>query len=70
MGTRSGAKNCTNPLTLRDVVRAAGLVIKHWDTNVLEVFSPLCEALTLQTASPQNQLALEQVLHQIQALWI
>lgn len=52
-------------LTLREVVWAAGLVIKHRDTDVLEVFSPLCEALTLQTASPQYQLALEQALHQV-----
>lgn len=55
-------------LTLREVVWAAGLVVEHGDADVLEVFPPLCEALTLQTASPQNQLTLEQALHQIQTL--
>lgn len=55
-------------LTLREVLWAAGCVVQHWDTDVLEVFSPFCEALTLQTTSPQNQLALEQVLRQVQAV--
>lgn len=54
-------------LTLREVIGAAGLVIKHRDTDVLEVLSPLCEALTLQTSSPQNQPTLEQMLHEAQA---
>lgn len=54
-------------LTLREVIGAAGLVIKHRDTDVLEVLSPLCEALTLQTSSPQNQPTLEQALHEAQA---
>lgn len=54
-------------LTLREVIGAAGLVIKHRDTDVLEVLSPLCEALTLQTSSPQNQPTLEQTLHEAQA---
>lgn len=49
---------------------AAGQVFQHWDADVLEVFSPLCEALTLQTASPEYQLPLEQVLHQIQAVCV
>ncbi len=57
-------------LTLREVVWASGLVVEHRDADVLEVFSPLCEALALQAASPQNQLALEQALHQVQALWM
>lgn len=56
-------------LTLREVIGAAGLVIKHRDTDVLEVLSPLCEALTLQTSSPQNQPTLEQTLHEAQARW-
>ena len=55
-------------LTLREVVGAARRVIQHGDADVLEVFSPLCEALALQAASPQNQLALEQVLHQVHGL--
>lgn len=49
---------------------AAGQVFQHWDADVLEVFSPLCEALALQTASPEYQLPLEQVLHQIQAVCV
>lgn len=51
-------------------VGAAGRVFQHWDADVLEVLSPLCEALTLQTASPENQLTLEQALHQIQAVCV
>lgn len=53
-------------LTLREFVWAAGLVIKHGDTDVLEVLSSLCEALTLQAASPQNQSALEHLFYQAQ----
>lgn len=57
-------------LTLRQVIWAAGCVIEHWDTDVLEVLSPLCEALTLQTTSPRNQLAVEQACHQVQAIYM
>lgn len=59
-----------NTLTRIEVSGAAGRVFQHWDADVLEVFSPLCEALALQTASPENQLTLEQVLHQIQAVCV
>lgn len=55
-------------LTLREVVGAAGLIVEHRHADVLEVLSPFCEALTLQTSSPQNQPTEEQTLHEAQAL--
>lgn len=61
----------TTLITLWAAVWAAGFFLLHWDTDVLEVFSPLGVTLTLQTARPQHQTALEQMLHQVhtQALW-
>lgn len=56
-------------LTFRQVIWAAGRVVEHRDADVLEVLSPLGEALALQTASPRDQLAVEQACHQVQATY-
>lgn len=56
-------------LTFREAVGAAGRVVQHRDADVLEVLPPLREALALQTASPQDQLTLEQACHQVQVVW-
>lgn len=56
--------------TFREAVGAAGRVVQHRNADVLEVLPPLCEALTLQTASPEDQLALEEAGHQVQVVWM
>lgn len=54
--------------TFAEAVGAAGRVVQHRDADVLEVLPPLCEALALQAAGPEDQLALEEAGHQVQVV--